>query len=114
MGLKIDRPGEALELLKEGIYYNPTYWRYRLYVGAIVYKQKGRFDAMIALLEDATKYPDCPTLIKSVLANIHKERKNYARALEIWIGVLESGGSDPTFQEQAKRQVEELRQKLGI
>ena len=69
---------------------------------------------MIALLEDATKYPDCPTLIKSVLANIHKERKNYARALEIWIGVLESGESDPTFQEQAKRQVEELRQKLGI
>ena len=114
LAFNLNRPDQAMDLLKEGIEYNPTYWRFRLYVGAIVYKQKGRFDEMLALLEDAIKYPDCPTLIKSVLANLYKDRKNYTRALDIWMGVLESGESDATFQQQAKRQIEELRQKLGI
>jgi tetratricopeptide (TPR) repeat protein len=110
----LNRPEEALEILQEGIAANPTYWRFRLYVGAIVHKQRGRFDDMIRLLEDAVLYPDCPTLVKSVLANIYKERKNYKRALEIWIGILEGRERDPWYREQAQKQIAELRQKLGI
>jgi tetratricopeptide (TPR) repeat protein len=114
LAFNLNRPEEALDILKEGIENSPTYWRFRLYVGAIVYKQKGRFDDMIALLEDATRYPDCPTLVKSVLANIYKERKNYKRALEIWIGVLEGNERDSWYREQAGKQIAELRPKLGI
>lgn len=109
----LDRPQEAIELLKEGIQYAPTYWRYRLYLAAIIYKQKGRFDDMIRLLEDAIQYPDCPTMVKSILANIYKERKNYKRSLEIWIEIYENEKSDTSYIERAEKQIQELKKKLG-
>lgn len=108
LGWNLNRPQEAMELLEEAIKYNPTYWRFRLYVGAIIYKQKGEFGNMIRLLEDAIQYPDCPTLVKSVLAGIYKERKNYRRALEIWIEILENPQTDSWYQMQAKKQMKEL------
>lgn len=108
----LDRPDEAMELLQEGIRNNPTYWQFRLYVAAIVYKKKGQFDNMINLLEDAIQYPDCPTLVKSVLGNIYKDRKNYKRALEIWMNIYE--GNDLSYRGQAEKQIANLRQKLGI
>src|SRR3989344_4106081 len=83
LAFNLDRYDEALELLQDGIQRNPNYWKFRLYVAAIVWKKKGEYDNMIPLLEEAITYPDCPTLVKSSLANIHKARKNYARALQI-------------------------------
>lgn len=114
LAFNLDRPDEALEILEEGIRENPTYWRYRLYVGAIVYKRKGQFDHMTALLEDAILYPDCPTMIKSILGNIYNARKDYAKALRVWIDILESENSDAWYRAQAERHVEDLRKNLGI
>jgi len=108
-----DRPEEAMELLREGIFYNPTYWRFRLYVGAILYKKQGQFGNMIALLEDAIRYPDCPTMVKSILANIYKEKGDYARALKIWLEVLDNKSSDNWYKIQAEKQIGELGKKLG-
>ena len=114
LAFNLNRPGQALELLEEGIRHNPTYWRLRLYAGAIIYKQKGRYDDMIKLLEDAIQYTDCPTLVKSVLANIYKARKNYLKALEIWIKIAESENLDPWYQEQSVKQIKDLKNKLGL
>lgn len=114
LAFNLNRPEEALEILKEGIRRNPTYWRLRLYLAAIIYKQKGRFDDMIALLEDAITYPDCPVMIKSILANIVKERGNYVRSLEIWIGIAEIERLDPWYADQAKNQIAWLSQKIGL
>lgn len=114
LAFNLNRPKEGLEILEEGIQYNPTYWRFRLLVGAIVYKQQGKFSDMIALLEDAIRYPDCPTMIKSILANIYKQNKNYLRALQIWIEVYENERTDPWYREQAVRQITDLRDRLGI
>lgn len=114
LAFNLNRYDEALEILKEGIQLNPTYWRFQLYLAAIIWKQKGRSDAMIPLLEQAILYSDCPTMIKSCLANIYKARKNYARALEIWLEVLEQKNLDETYLHQATKQVEDLREKLGL
>lgn len=114
LAFNLDRYDEALEILEEGIKYNPTYWKFRLYVAAIVWKQKGQYDNMIPLLEQAITYPDCPAMVKSCLANIYKARKNYARALQIWLGVLEQKNLDETYFHQATAQVEDLRKKIGI
>ena len=114
LAFNLDRSDEALELLEEGIKYNPTYWRLRLYLAAIVWKKKGQYDNMIPLLEEAIAYPDCPTMVKSCLANIYKARKNYGRALQIWLAVLEQRNLDEVYEHQATLQVEDLRKKLGI
>ena len=114
LAFNLNRPQEALELLEEAVHYNPTFWKFRLYIGAIVYKQKGKFDDMIRLLEDAIRYPDCPVLVKSVLGNIYKERENYKRSLEIWLDIAETPNLDSWYQEQAASHIAFLREKLGL
>ena len=114
LALNLDRYDEGLELLEEGIKYNPTYWKFRLYVAGIVYKKKGEYDNFIGVLEDAVRYPDCPNLVKSCLANIYKARKNYPRALEIWLGIMEQKNLDFTTKHQAEEQIADLRGKLGL
>jgi len=114
LAFNLDRYDEALELLQDGIQRNPNYWKFRLYVAAIVWKKKGEYDNMIPLLEEAIAYPDCPTLVKSSLANIHKARKNYARALQIWLNVLETEHSDAVYRQQAEDQIGQLRGLLGL
>jgi len=112
LAFNLNRPEEAIEILQEGISRHPQYWKFQLYLGAILYKQKGKFDSMIHLLEDAIKYPDCPTLIKSILANIYKENGNTLRSLQIWIEVYE--GKDESYREKSSQQIEELKKKLKI
>ena len=114
LAFNLNRYDEAIELLSEGIKYNPTVWKLRLYVAAVVWKKKGAYDRLIPLLEEAIRYPDCPNLVKSCLANIYKARKNYARALQIWLDILESPNVDATYRNQAREQIEELRGKLGL
>lgn len=114
LGWMLNRPQEALELLQEGIKNNPTHWRFRLYVGALLYREKEQFSEMLKLLEEAIQFPDCPTLMKSILANIYKERKNYRRALEIWLEVMEDEKTDSWYKMQAEKQIKDLSKKLGI
>ena len=55
------RVDESLALLREAITRNPEFFRYHLYVSAILYKQQGKDEAMVGLLEEGMKYSDCPT-----------------------------------------------------
>jgi tetratricopeptide (TPR) repeat protein len=114
LAFNLNRPDQALEILQEAVASDPTYWKYRLYVGAIVYKQKGKFDDMIGLLEDAARFPDCPTMVKSILANIYEERGQNAKAIAVWLGVLDDPKADDWYRFQAERQIADLRKKIGI
>ncbi len=108
-----NRPGEALEVLQEGIRYNPTYWQFRMYVAGIGYKLTNQFDRMVGMLEDAIQQPDCPTTVKSVLANAYKQQHRYSEAINIWNIVLASPqGRD--YYDRARKEIpllEELRRK---
>lgn len=86
----INRPDEAMEILAEGARYNPTYWPLRTYAAGIGYMKTNQMDDMIRMLEDAGREPDCPTMVKVVLANSYKTKKRYADALLIWEGILAS------------------------
>ncbi len=114
LAFNLDRPEEALEILGYGVKQQPLYWKFRLYIGAILYKQQGQFDEMIQLLEDAIGYPDCPAMVKSILANIYTKRGLYAKALSVWIGVMENDRSDPWYKYQAKKNIPLLKEKLKL
>jgi tetratricopeptide (TPR) repeat protein len=88
------RIDESLELLEEAIGRDPDYFRYRLYVGAIVYKNKGQDSKMIALLDEAIKYPDCPVLLQNILGNLHKKAGNFERAAQIYAHIIKTAHSD--------------------
>lgn len=114
LAFNLDRPDEALAILEEAIRYNPTYWKFRLYVGAIAYKQRGQNEQMIALLEDAIRFPDCPTMVKSILANIYEERGNPARSLQIWLDIFENPRGDSWYRDKAEAKIAELRARLKL
>ena len=107
----VGRPGEALEILEEGIRNNPTYWTFRTYAGAILYTQKKDFSRTAYLLEDAVRQENCPALVKAILANIHKSLNNYPRALEIWQSILDDP-SAADYHLRARHQIREIERRL--
>lgn len=85
----VDRPDDAVEILREGMRNDPGDPHYAVYIAAIAYKKRGDVDRMVALLEAIAQDPESPIEMKAILANLYKSRKEYAKALEIWDGILE-------------------------
>lgn len=85
-----NRPDEAMEILMEGARYNPTYWPLRTYAAGIGYMKTQQMGNMIRMLEEAAGHPDCPSIVKAVLANSYKANKRYGEAIAIWQGLLSS------------------------
>jgi tetratricopeptide (TPR) repeat protein len=120
----LNRPQEALDLLARGIRTMERYranmtsdvhqpfWQLHLYASAIVYRQSGQFDRMIAQLEVAVRQPDCPAMVKAILANIYQKEGKYAPALALWISVYDSG--DPSYRARALEKVAELKSLLCL
>lgn len=103
----LNRPYEAMSLLHEGVENNPTEWRLQAILAAIVYKLEDKPDSMIAELRKLVAHPDCPVVIRAILANIHKDRREYGRAMDIWLGVL-GGDFLPREYDRAKREIADI------
>jgi len=82
------RYDEAIELLREGIKNNPKFWKFRLYIAAILYTRIKEYGRVVPLLEEAIRYTDCPEVVKIFLANIYKARGEYEKAIAIWEHIL--------------------------
>jgi len=103
----VNRPEEALDILREGIRNNPNDWVFRSYVGAIVYKRKEDFGKVASLLEDAVRQPDCPGLVKAILANTYKKTGQYRKALNLWESILDDPRNSD-YHARAREQIREL------
>jgi tetratricopeptide (TPR) repeat protein len=104
-----NRPDEAMDILEEGVRYNPEYWPLRTYAAGIGYMKTNQMDAMIHVLEDALRDPEVPMVVKSVLANSYKVKGRYEDAIAIWEDVL----SDPKgieYYDRAHEEIPKLRQ----
>lgn len=101
------RIDEALELLKEAINRDPTYFRYHLYIAAILYKEQGDDELLIQKLDEAITYPDCPSMLKNVLANLYKKKGRFDRAAQIYLHILEKSVYEGD-RSHARSELEEL------
>lgn len=108
LGFVLDRPAEAFALLERVSRLDPSFWRYRLYMGAIGYQREESPDKVIKSLEEALKYPDCPSILQNILANLHKKKGNFGRAAEIY-AFTAATSRDPGEAASALRQLERLR-----
>lgn len=88
------RVDQALQLLREAIERDPNYYRYHLYVSAILYKDKGNDQATIALLLEAIKYPDCPTMFQLVLGNLLHRVGRPLDAARVYIHAYQTAHKD--------------------
>lgn len=113
LAFNLNRDDEALALLREGARWDPDFWQYRLYAGAIGFRKAANVDKVVSLLEEAIKDPECPSMVQNILANIYKRQGNYGRAAEIYRRMLETS-RDPAYVDTAREKLEELRAKHGV
>lgn len=98
---------QATDLLEEAIRRDPTFYRYRLYAAAILYKGKGQEKSLIHTLDEAIQYPDCPMVLKNILANLHKKYKHFKTAALIYVNMYETSHNDGE-RHQAQEGLEKL------
>jgi tetratricopeptide (TPR) repeat protein len=113
LAFNLNRDDEALTLLSEGARWEPNFWQYRLYAGAIGFRKSNSIDKVVALLEEAIKDPDCPSMVENILANIYKRQGNYQRAAEIYALMIQTS-RDPAYVGTAKQKLDELRAQHGV
>jgi len=104
----VDRPDEAAEILQEGLRNDPGQKMYPMYIAAIAFKKKGDADGMVALLDSAYDDPQTSPPMRAILANLHKSRGEYEKALAIWEDIL-SSDRDQTEHARARIAIPELK-----
>ncbi|MCK5533755.1 hypothetical protein KAI68_01465 [bacterium] len=100
-----ERYDEAVSLLEEGITSNPKYWKFNFYLGAIGYKIKKQEKKVIYLLEKIVEYPDCPVMIKSVLAQLYEKKLQHIKAGLIWENILRTS-NDKGYRKKAEKHLQ--------
>lgn len=108
----LDRLAEGEVLLKLGVQNNPHEWRLQQYLGALAFQKNHDVKRLAEFLESYVDDPDCPNLLRSILANIYKKEKRYPDSLRIWFKVLDT--KDPAYRDRASQQIEELAPLAGL
>jgi tetratricopeptide (TPR) repeat protein len=103
LAFNVRRVDESLSLLREAIERDPAYFRYNLYVSAILYKEKGNDEGMIGLLMEAMKYPDCPPLVQLVLGNLLKKVGRPLDAAHVYLHTFQTAHKEEDKADALKR-----------
>lgn len=100
---------EGLKLLRDAIELDPSFFRYRIYIGAILFKNQGKDLEMASLLEEAVSYKDCPFMLKNILANLYKKLNLWDKALPVYLNMVTTTAS-PGDRKFAEEKLESLLQ----
>lgn len=106
LGWNLNRVDEAEELLKQGIKAFPKEWRFQQYLAAMAFQKNHDINKLTEFLESFLLEPDCPNILRSILANIYKKQHRYADAVRVWLMVYETGDRD--YRWKAENQLNEL------
>ncbi len=107
----INRPQEALDILKEGLEYNPRYWPLHLFAAGIIYKQKNQLEKMFEQLKIAVTQPDCPVVVKAMVARSSADEGKIEDSIAIWRIIL----ADPkawNYHSKARTEISKLEKRL--
>jgi tetratricopeptide (TPR) repeat protein len=106
LGWNLDRLGEAEELLRLGIQRNPGEWRLPQYLAGLAYQKNHDIANLTRFLEGIIQDPECPLMMKALLANIYKKQGLYPQAIRLWEVIYEAG--DPSYRHRAIEQVQDI------
>jgi tetratricopeptide (TPR) repeat protein len=90
LAFNLHRYDEAIQIIRKGIGYNPSFWKLRFYLGAIIYSKKGDTLKLTGLLEEALKFSDHPAIIERMLGNIYDVSKTPDEAAGYWLMILKT------------------------
>ena len=105
LAFNLQRPDEALRVLDHALSRDPRNFQLRAYVGAIGFHKKGDRKAVIAALEPVLAYPDCPAMIKHLVAVLYKREGLADRARALYTELL----AHPDYAAVAKQELDKLK-----
>ena len=102
LAFNLGRPKEGLEVLRYALSRDPANLQLRVYVAAIGFARHGDSASVIRVLEPALSSPDCPTMIKSMVAFLYARRGDRASAARLYREIIETS-RDPGYRSIAAR-----------
>jgi tetratricopeptide (TPR) repeat protein len=99
LGWNLERYSEAEHLIKEGIARNPAEWRLPQYLAGLAYQKNHDITQLTTFLESLVQDPNCPLMMKALLANVYKKQRLYDKALELWSAIYDA--RDPAYMQRA-------------
>jgi tetratricopeptide (TPR) repeat protein len=85
LAFNLRRYDEAVKVIRKGLEYNPSIWQLRLYLGAILYKDKYGTKNYVKFLEEALQFNDHPAIIERLLGNIYETYKKPDEIVKYWV-----------------------------
>jgi tetratricopeptide (TPR) repeat protein len=104
----VQRPDDAVALLKDGMRYDPGEPLYSEYIAALAFQKRGDTARMLQILVPAAADPRSPIVMKDILANLYKTQGEYAKALALWEEML-NNEEDASEWPRARLQIAEIR-----
>ena len=90
LAFNLNKVDEALSLLSDAIQRDPSFYRYRIYAAAILYKNKKNDKVLIDLLTQAIQFPDCPVLLENILANLLRQSGQFQEMANVLSHIIET------------------------
>lgn len=106
LAFNLDRPEEALRLLKEGLRHRPGDSRYLAYVAAVGFSKNGDLARVAEELSPVVAGPDAPTMLKNIVAFMHVRLGRREEAARLYREILRS--RDESYHENARRALKRL------
>ena len=104
----VQRPDDAVDLLREGMRNDPGEPLYSEYIAALAFQKKGDTAKMLSILEAAATDPRSPIVMKDILANIYKKSGRYAESLALWEEMLDNPDDEREWP-RARVEIADLR-----
>ncbi|MFH1958221.1 MAG: hypothetical protein ABIJ15_07095 [bacterium] len=101
------REDEAIQVLTDALGFRPEFYQAGLYLSAITMTKNKGEKAAVFYLEKAITFPDCPDLVKSVLARIYEIHGDDRNAVRVWSLLIDS--RDAWRKEHAREKIEKYK-----
>lgn len=107
LAFNLNRPDEALTVLDYALKRDPKNLQYKTYIGAVGFQRKGDALSVIRLLEPELESPDCPAMIKSMMAYLYLKKGYNAKAIRLYRDLYETS-RDRSYRHIAEKQLRSL------
>ena len=112
LAFNLGRSDEAIELINQAKRYQPREWKYDAYLAAIGYRLAGNPEKVADMLAPVVRDPECPTMIKQLVAFLNKRLKRYRAAAEIYEDIARTA-RNPHYIRNSRRELAQLEKILS-
>jgi tetratricopeptide (TPR) repeat protein len=107
LAFNLNRPQDALRVLDYALNRNPRNHEFQAYVAAIGFHRQGDAQGVISRLEPVLGAPDCPVMIKHMVAYLYAKSGQDGKARALYREIRDTS-KDPGYRRMAETALERL------